>query len=251
MITSLALAEIRNLRRYAFTLLGHRVLGDSAVEAAIDKTLTRAVSASGDAISRLEFYKYVNEAAGTTSDYGNVTAAAPGAGIHTRLLRLPLRQRQVAALHDVVGLPYSDIASIMSMTAIEARQIYINALSALRHEPIAVLIIEDEALVALELRKIVTSLGLAVAGTAANRTEALRIARRARPKLILADYHLSGESGVEVVKAIRKRFDTRVIYVTAHAEAVVARLDTAGDIVISKPFSPRTVAHAVETHLAA
>jgi CheY-like chemotaxis protein len=250
MTTSLALAEIKNLRRYAFTLLGHRVLGDGAVEAAIDKTFTSGLSAPAHGVSRQQLYKYVNEAAEAASNFGNVTAA-PGAGFHTRFLRLTLRQRQVAALHDVVGLPYSDIASIMGMTGIETRQMYINALTALRHEPVAVLIIEDEALVALELRKIITSLGLAVVGTAANRAEALRIARCSRPKLILADYNLPGESGVEVIKAIRKRFDTSVIYVTAHPDAVVARLDTARDIVISKPFSPRTVAHAVESHLAA
>ena len=180
---------------------------------------------------------------------GKVTAAV-GSGLHARLLRLSEEQRQVAALHAVVGLPYGDVASIMATSENHVRRTYALSLLALRHQPASVLIIEDEALIARELQQIVTNLGLAVAGMAKNRAEALRIAWRSKPQLILADYKLKGDTGVEVVKAIRESIDANVIYVTAHPEAVAAAA-AERDMVISKPFNVRAVERAVQTHLAA
>jgi DNA-binding response OmpR family regulator len=85
---------------------------------------------------------------------------------------------------------------------------------------------------------------------AKNRAEALRIAGQSKPQLILADYKLKGDTGVDVVKAIRENMDADVIYVTAHPDAVAAQGEK-GDLIISKPFNSRSVRQAVETHLAA
>ncbi|MBI4725314.1 MAG: response regulator [Rhodomicrobium sp.] len=220
-----------------------------AVESALNSLVSDVLSVSGRAVSRLDLYRKVNETAQACSRLTNVTAAV-GSGLHARFLRLPAEQRQIAVLHSVVGLPCGDIASIMSMNEDAVRHAYAQSLLALRNKPMAVLIIEDEALIARELQEIVISLGLAVAGTAKNRAEALRIAGLSKPKLILADYKLRGDTGVEVVRAIRESIDTNVIYVTAHPDAVAAARET-GDIVIPKPFNVRTVECAVQTHLAA
>jgi DNA-binding response OmpR family regulator len=56
---------------------------------------------------------------------------------------------------------------------------------------------------------------------------------------------------VEVVKAIREQMNTNVIYVTSHPDEVAATSGCADDLVISKPFNPRALAVAVQTHLAA
>jgi CheY-like chemotaxis protein len=249
MIETLVLAELRNLRRYAFCLLGNRSLSDMAVESALNMLVSDVLAVSGRAISRLDLYRTVNEAARANLGLSNV-AAAFGSGLHSRLLRLAEEQRQVTALHAVIGLPFGDVASIMSLSENRVRSIYTASLLALRNKPLAVLIIEDEALIAHELREIVTHLGLSVAGTARNRTEALLIAGQSKPQLILADYKLRGETGVEVVKAIRKNHNASVIYVTAHPDAVNAARET-GDIVISKPLNLRAFERAVQTHLAA
>jgi CheY-like chemotaxis protein len=249
MTESLALAELRNLRRYAFCLLGNRTLSDAAVEAALGSRVTDAGPVFGRSLSRLDLYRKAGEAARGTVSSGNVTAAA-GNGIHARMLRLPDEQRRVAALHGVIGLPYGDVASILDVSEEHVRQTYALSLRALRKKPAAVLIIEDEVLIARELQDIVTKLGLVVAGMAKNRAEALRIARQSRPRLILADYKLKGDTGVDVVKAIRENMDADVIYVTAHPEAVAARGEE-GDLIVAKPFSLRAVRQAVETHLTA
>jgi CheY-like chemotaxis protein len=249
MTGSRALAELKNLRRYAFCLLGNRILSDAAVEAALRAPVPDAEPLLGHATSRLGLYRRVNEAARTSLQDCNVTAGA-GSGVHARLLRLPEGQRQVTALHAVIGLPYSDVASILDVSEEYVRQTYAMSLLTLREKPTAVLIIEDEALIARELREIVTTLGLVVAGMAKNRAEALRIAGQSKPQLILADYKLKGDTGVDVVKAIRESQDANVIYVTAHPEAVAARGEER-DLIVSKPFSLRAMRQAVETHLAA
>ena len=72
-----------------------------------------------------------------------------------------------------------------------------------------------------------------------------------KPRLVLADYRLRNDTGVEVVKAIREQMNTNVIYVTSHPDEVAATRDNAEDLVIAKPFNPRALAAAVQTHLAA
>ncbi len=56
----LALAELRNLRRYAFCLLGNRSLSDCAVESALNTLVSDVRSVSGRFISRLDLYRKVN-----------------------------------------------------------------------------------------------------------------------------------------------------------------------------------------------
>ena len=246
---TLALAELRNLRRYAYCILGNRRLSDIAVEAALNGLVSDVVSVSGRAISRLDLYRKVNEAAVVTP--GNVVSAAAASGLYAQFQRLSREQRQIAALRTVVGLPYCDIASIMDMPEKGVRRTYCEALLTLRDKPAAVLIIEDEVFIALDLQQIVRNLGFSVAGIAKNRAEALRIAGLTKPKLILADYRLRDDTGVEVVKAIREQMNANVIYVTSHPEEVAATRDCDDDLVISKPFNPRALAVAVQTHLAA
>ncbi len=179
---TLALAELRNLRRYAYCVLGNRRLSDITVEAALNSLVSDVISVSGRAISRLDLYRKVNEAAVVTP--GNVVSAGTASGLYAQFQRLSREQRQVAALHAVVGLPYCDIASIMDMPEKGVRRTYCEALLTLRDKPAAVLIIEDEVFIALDLQQIVRSLGFSVAGIAKNRTEALRIAGLTKPKLI-------------------------------------------------------------------
>ena len=71
-----------------------------------------------------------------------------------------------------------------------------------------VLIIEDEALIALDLEALVENLGHKVTGVARTRTDAVTIARNKPPGLILADIQLAdGSSGLDAVNisSIRSR----------------------------------------------
>ena len=86
MIETLVLAELRNLRRYAFCLLGNRSLSDMAVESALNMLVSDVLAVSGRAISRLDLYRTVNEAARANLGLRNV-AAGFGSGLHSRSYR--------------------------------------------------------------------------------------------------------------------------------------------------------------------
>lgn len=245
---TLVLSELRNLRRYAFCLLGNRSLSDLAVQSGLNSLVSEIRAASGRNVSRLDLYRKVN---GAVSAHAMRDKAVAG-GLHGQVLGLPLHQRQIAMLYTVIGLPFGDIAAIMGLPESEVRQLYGETLLNLRRKPASVLIIEDEALIARELSQIVNKLGLLVAGMAKNMSEALRIAGAAKPQIILADYQLrQDETGVEVVRAVREQTSASVIYITAHPEIVEKQRDVKSDIVISKPFNPRSIERAVQKLMAA
>jgi CheY-like chemotaxis protein len=82
-----------------------------------------------------------------------------------------------------------------------------------------VLIIEDEALIALDLEALVENLGHKVIGVARTRTEAVTIVRTKPPGLILADFQLAdGSSGLDAVNDLLNTFEVPVIFITAYSE---------------------------------
>src|SRR5690606_15582961 len=66
-----------------------------------------------------------------------------------------------------------------------------------------ILIIEDEAIIALDLQTIIAEMGHGVTGVAATHRDAVRLAKVERPDLILSDIQLAdGSSGIEAVNEI-------------------------------------------------
>jgi len=80
-------------------------------------------------------------------------------------------------------------------------------------------IVEDERIVALDLKMALHSLGFQVVASCASGVEAIETARRILPDLILMDIHLEGEMpGTEAAATIRSELDIPVVYLTAFAE---------------------------------
>jgi two-component system, cell cycle sensor histidine kinase and response regulator CckA len=85
---------------------------------------------------------------------------------------------------------------------------------------ISIFIVEDERIVAEDIRVTLESNGYTVAGIAASRDQALEAIRRTMPNLVLMDIILKGPGdGVETARLVRERFDIPVVYLTAHADA--------------------------------
>ncbi len=245
MLETLVLTELRNLRRYAFCLTANRDVSEDVIESALEKLLHDSLIAKGT-VSRLDLYRHVNERLNARF-LGNEAHPRAGTSLEARLMGLPLHKRQIIVLSSVIGFPLGDVARIMDLPEIVVARAHFDALQALRAAQRSVLIVEDEALIARELSRIVTSLGLPVVGMAKDRREALRLVDASRPQIILADYQLrNGENGVDVVRSIREHIEAQVIYITAHPEAVRAGADAERDLVIAKPFHPRAVERALE-----
>jgi DNA-binding response OmpR family regulator len=109
-----------------------------------------------------------------------------------------------------------------------------------------ILIIEDEALVAMELRFVLEDLGHEVVGMAADARTARNLVRETEVDLALVDIHLSdGPTGVDLGRELGQELGVSVLFMTANPGMV--RNGVAGAIgVLSKPTDERAVQNAVD-----
>jgi light-regulated signal transduction histidine kinase (bacteriophytochrome) len=94
-----------------------------------------------------------------------------------------------------------------------------------------VLVVEDDAITALGLSEALEETGYLILGPASSGEEAIDLAERYRPDLVLMDVSLGGElSGTEAAQIIYDRFDTPVIYVTGYSNpATIEEIGEAGE----------------------
>jgi len=115
-----------------------------------------------------------------------------------------------------------------------------------------ILIVEDEALVAADLGDRLREMGYNVSAELASGEEALERMPHLRPDLILMDIVLDGEmDGIEAARQVRSRWDTPVVFLTAHADNNTlrrARLAEPFGYVI-KPFAEAELHATVEMAL--
>ncbi len=109
-----------------------------------------------------------------------------------------------------------------------------------------ILIIEDEAIVAMELRFVLEDLGYEVVDTVADARSARNIVLETSVDLALVDIHLSdGPTGVELGRDLATEQNVTVLYMTANPGMV--RDGVAGTIgVLTKPTDERAVQTAVD-----
>ena len=117
------------------------------------------------------------------------------------------------------------------------------------------LIIEDEILIAEELKERLSRLGYSVIGAVDSADEGIAIATRERPDIVLMDIRLKGEKdGIQAAHEIRQRVDLPIVYVTAYSDPLtVERVKHADyDGFILKPFHRHdlqsTIQIAMERH---
>src|SRR5262249_28264568 len=87
------------------------------------------------------------------------------------------------------------------------------------HEPISLLVVEDELIVAGDLELPLHSLGYHVAGSVADAPAAVLAAERLRPDLVLMDIRLrAGSDGIGAAQEIWRRLEIPVIFLTAYSD---------------------------------
>ncbi len=124
-------------------------------------------------------------------------------------------------------------------------------LARLAPEP-RILIVEDEWFIAIESEAILTAGGYRVVGTAASADEAVTLAERERPDLVLMDIRLRGtRDGVDAALEIHRRFGIVCVFATAHSEPTLQTraADARPAGWLTKPFSERQLIQAVERAL--
>lgn len=115
-----------------------------------------------------------------------------------------------------------------------------------------ILVVEDDGVLALHLADTLDDLGYTVAGTAARGEEAIDLARRIHPHLILMDVGLAGDiDGITAAETIRDEHDVPVVFLTSHADDDTLQRATHTDpsAVLVKPFKAPDLRCVIEIAL--
>jgi CheY-like chemotaxis protein len=237
------------LRRYARALTGDQATGDRFVRLTL-QTLADGEDALDEALtSRVALYRLFNARwrREPLPEGSGSAASAPLAAARAHLMRIAPMSRQAFLLTAMEGFTPSETAQILGVafreveTLIQAAQREIDAELATD-----VLVIEDEPVIAADIKALVEELGHTVSGLAATRDEARAAAGRRTPGLVLADIQLAdGSSGIDAVRDILSDVSVPVIFITAFPERLLTGERPEPAFLITKPFDPATVKAAI------
>jgi CheY-like chemotaxis protein len=115
-----------------------------------------------------------------------------------------------------------------------------------------ILIVEDEHIVAMGIKRMLKSLGYTVTGVASSGEDAISKAESTFPDVVLMDIMLKGDmDGVEAAREIRDKFDVPVVYLTAYSDSKILerakRTEPFGYII--KPFDEKDLHSSIEVAL--
>ena len=105
-----------------------------------------------------------------------------------------------------------------------------------------ILIVEDENIIALDIRSMLEDLGYMVSDVVSSGEESIEKASKTRPDLILMDIKLKGNlDGVSAGEEIIKQFRIPIVYLTAYSDQKTIKRINDGkngtqSAVINKPF---------------
>jgi len=115
-----------------------------------------------------------------------------------------------------------------------------------------ILVVEDEPIVAADLKVRLELLGCQVVGSVPSGEKAVALAEQRRPDLVLMDIRLEGRmDGIEAAQEIRRQWRLPVVYLTAYADdATLERAKVTEPYgYILKPFKDRELKTVIEMAL--
>lgn len=159
----------------------------------------------------------------------------------------PPEEQLLLLLVDVIGFSLHDGAWILApLTQAPSAVLELGRRHVAKRRSADALIIEDEPLIAADLREIVAEMGVNVPTCAATVSDAFEALANLKPDIILADYNLGDqETGVDAVRRIQDIHSCPIIFITGFPDKVLSGEDVEPDFVISKPFTRESVRAAV------
>jgi len=119
-------------------------------------------------------------------------------------------------------------------------------------EKASILIVEDEVIVAMELREKLTAMGWRISGLATSGAEAIASAEADRPDLVLMDITIRGEmDGIQTAHRLQARHHIPVIFITAFVKPGLRHPRALKDtfIWLSKPLVDEDLLQAIRRAL--
>ncbi len=111
-----------------------------------------------------------------------------------------------------------------------------------------IIIADDESLIRLDLREMLTHLGYDVIGEAEDGRSAMELARRLRPDLLVMDIKMPDLDGISAAEELTRERIAPVVLVTAYSDqALVERAREAGVVgYVVKPFREAELMPVIE-----
>ncbi|ALG71569.1 regulator [Azospirillum thiophilum] len=232
------------LRRYARALTGATDRGDAlvtrCVEAATMAPSHFGFDRGGDN-ARLPLYALLNLLFDRSpEEFGPPGRPLPSPHpIERALAELAEPDRRLYLLTALEGLSPPQAAKVLQLPRAEAVARLKTARDRVRAAMVQrVMVVEDNALLAMELGELVADMGHVVCGTAGNEPEALALLKAQKPTLALLDVRLAdGGSGIEIARRLKRVRDLRTIFVTAFDDDILALDARHLGQIVRKPFT--------------
>lgn len=233
------------LRQFARAAFADRLFGDEMMRMTMARVDIDPTSSSASAVDLVTAFvgswrEALRVEAGTAKP-----APFSDASLLDALPRPPSDRRIVLLLVDVLGFSIAEAGRIVGSD--EPGRLIGEARKELAVQADAsALVIEDEPLIAADLRAILELLGVTVAAEARNAPDAVRLAGEVKPGVILTDYNLDGRAtGIDAAVQIEAAHECPVIFITGYPDRVLQGEEIEPDFVISKPYSADAVRAAV------
>jgi DNA-directed RNA polymerase specialized sigma24 family protein len=252
MSTSTVVSEYLPLmRRYARALTGSQNSGDAYVAAALETILADRAAFDAAPRPRVALYKVLTKIWSSIDLNDASEPRDTQLPVERRLAQINRLPRQGFLLVSLEGFSEDEAAEILDTDVASLRDFVKEAGRELAAEIATdVLIIEDEALIAMDLEHLVEELGHRVIGVARTHSKAVSIAKAHAPGLILADIHLAdNSSGLDAVNELLRTFEVPVIFITAYPERFLTGERPEPAFLIAKPFQPSAVSAVISQAL--
>lgn len=240
------------LRRYARALTGAQASGDAFVAASLEAIVANPGEFPTALEPRAGLYKVFHRIWESANIEVDGEEESPGARkAQERLKQLAPLTRQVLLLTTLENFTPQETSEILGRGADEVNALLDEAIEELERQTKArVLIIEDEAVIAMDLSDLITAAGHEVCAMETTASGAVAAAKRERPDLVLADIQLAdNSSGIDAVKEILASFNVPVIFITAFPARLLTGERPEPTFLITKPYSPDMVRAAVSQAL--
>ncbi len=119
-------------------------------------------------------------------------------------------------------------------------------------QKLRVVVADDEAVIRMGLKTMISSLGHQVIGTAANGDDALTRAKRLKPDLLLLDIKMPGQDGLAVAEILAAEMPMPILMLTAYTEkGLIERAANAAVMgYLVKPINEAKLGPAIELAIA-
>ncbi|TDL79389.1 response regulator [Palleronia sediminis] len=244
-------AELPFLRRYARALTGSQRTGDNYAAATLEAILQDPsifMRSMGPKTALFRAFHKIWATAGAPTADTEDTATRMESRALDHMAGLTNNTREALLLSTIEGFGFEDVGRIMDIDSGEAEELVSIAIAEMEKSMTGkVMIIEDEAIIAMDIHSIVSEMGHNVTGIARTRSAAADLGARDRPDLILADIQLAdNSSGIDAVNDILGQFgNIPVIFITAFPERLLTGDKPEPAFLIPKPYSEEQVRSAV------